>query len=199
VLDHAKRHARLARCVVIAALALVAAPATASAADCPDRPTSMVFAPWGDTSDYFLAPGGDFEGASTAWTGGTLTPGNDPFYLAGGGDWQSLRVRSGATATSPGFCADVRHPDFRFVAQPLNPYQPGSLDVFVRFVDSAGQTQTSKMWTMSGVQFWTASPRVRLMRDLPLPSSGQTTARVLFKAVGGDWAIDDVFIDPFRR
>jgi hypothetical protein len=199
VLDPAKRHGRLARCVVIAALALAAAPATAAAAECPDQPTSMVFAPWGDTSEYFLAPGGDFESVRTSWTGGTLMPGNDPFYLAGGGDWQSLRIRSGATAASPSFCADVHHPDFRFVARPLNPYSPGSLEVFVRFVDNAGVTRTPKMWTMSGVQFWTASPRVQLMRDLPLPTSGVTTAQVLFKAVGGDWAIDDVFIDPFRK
>jgi hypothetical protein len=128
-----------------------------------------------------------------------LMPGNDPFYLAGGGDFQSLRVRVGLTAASPKFCADVRHPDFRFVARPLNPYQPGSLDVYVRFVDNNGATQTWKMWTMNGIQFWTASPRVRLMRDLPLPSSGQTTAQVLFKAIGDDWGVDNVFIDPFRK
>jgi hypothetical protein len=199
VLDHVKRHGRLARGVLIAALALGVAPATASAAECPDQPTSMVFAPWGDTSEYFLAAGGDFEGYSTSWTGGTLMSGNDPFYLAGGGDVQSLRIRAGATASSPAFCADVRHPDFRFVTRPLNPYQPGSLDVYVRFVDNNGATQTWKVWTMNGIQYWTASPRVRLMRDLPLPSSGTTTARVLFKAVGGEWGIDDVFIDPFRR
>ena len=110
------------------ALALGAFPGAAGAA-CPDLPTSMVFAPWGDTGDYFLATGGDFEGPRTSWTGGGLMGGNDPFYLAGGGDRQSLRIEEGATATSPMFCADVRHPDFRFVARPLNPYNPGSLDV----------------------------------------------------------------------
>ena len=126
-------------------------------------------------------------------------PGNDPFYLAGGGDRQSLRIAEGATATSPTFCADVRHPDFRFVARPLNPYNPGSLNVSVRFRDQWGGTQTWQMCTIAGIQFWTASPRVRLMRDLPLPSSGETTAQVLFRAVGSDWAVDDVFIDPYRK
>jgi hypothetical protein len=196
--DHVKRSGRLARCVAIAVLALGAVPAAAAAA-CPTQPTSMVFAPWGDTSDYFLAPGADFEGSSTAWSGGRLMAGNDPFYLAGGGDRQSLRIDEGDTATSTPFCADVTHPDFRFVAQPLNARYPGSLQVSVRFRDRSGSVQTWLMWTMSGVQYWTASPRVRLMRDLPLPESGETTARVLFKAVGGDWAVDDVFIDPYRR
>lgn len=69
----------------------------------------------------------------------------------------------------------------------------------MRFLDKDGRTQTRKMWTMTGVQYWTASPRVRLMRDLPLPTSGQTTAQVLFRAVGDKWSIDDVFIDPYRK
>jgi hypothetical protein len=195
---HARSHRRLARCLATAALMLGAAPA-AAAADCPDQPTSMVFAPWGDTADYFLATGGDFEGAGTSWSGGGLMPGNDPFYLAGGGDAQSLRIAAGATAASPLFCADVRHPDFRFVTRPLNPHDPGSLDVFVRFRDKSNVWQTWQMATLSGIRFWTASERIRLMRALPLPTSGQTTAQLLFRAVGDNWAIDDVFIDPYRK
>ena len=196
--DHVKRSGRLARCIAIAALVLGAAPAAAAAA-CEPQPTSMVFAAWGDTSQYFLASGADFEGATTSWSGGSLVAGNDPFYLAGGGDRSSLLVRSGATASSPSFCADVSHPDFRFVARPLDAGNPGSLQVWVRFRDRNGVTQTWQMWTMAGVQYWTASPRVRLMRDLPLPASGETSARVQFRAVGGDWAVDDVFIDPYRK
>jgi hypothetical protein len=196
--DHVKRSGRLARCIAIAALALGALPAVA-AADCPQLPTSKVFAPWGDMSEYFLAPGADFEAPMTSWTGGSLTFGNDPFYLAGGGDHKSLLIREGATASSPSFCADITHPDFRFVAQPLDARDPGSLQISVRFRDRWGTTQTWQMWTLAGVQYWTASPRVRLMRDLPLPDSGETTARVMFRAVGGDWVIDDVFIDPFRK
>jgi hypothetical protein len=196
--DHVKRSGRLARCVTVAALALGVVPA-AAAADCPTQPTSMVFAPWGDTSDYFLAPGGDFERSWTSWSGGSLTAGNYPFYLAGGGDRQSYLVAEDTTAMSPWFCADVTHPDFRFVAQPLDARNPGSLQISVRFRDRWGTTQTWQMWTMSGVQYWTASPRVRLMRDLPLPDSGETSARVMFRAVGGHWAVDDVFIDPYRK
>jgi hypothetical protein len=196
--DHRKRTGRMARWLAVLALVIGAFPGAASAA-CPDFPTSMVFAPWGDTGDYFLATGGDFEGSRTSWTGGGLMYGNDPFYLAGGGDYQSLRVRQGATVMSPTFCADVRHPDFRFVARPLNANVPGSLNVSVRFRDRWGGTQTWQMWTLAGIQYWTASPRVRLMRDLPLPDSGETTAQVLFTAVGGDWAVDDVFIDPYRK
>jgi hypothetical protein len=198
MLDHAKRHGRLARCLTVAAIAFGALPATAAAA-CPDQPTSMVFAPWGDTSDYFLAAGGDFEGDATLWSGGSLMAGNDPFYLAGGGDTQSLSIAAGATASSPTFCADVRHPDFRFVARPLNPHEPGTLDVFVRFRDWSSVWRTWHMATLSGIRFWTASDKIRLMRDLPLPNSGQTTARVQFRANGDAWAIDDVFIDPYRK
>lgn len=196
--DHRKRHGRLARWLAVLALALGAFPGTAGAA-CPDFPTSMVFAPWGDTSDYFLAPGGDFEGSHTSWSGGSLMPGNDPFYLAGGSDVQSLRIADGATATSPTFCADASHPDFRFVARPLNPYGLNWLEVYVRFRDRWNVMRT---WLVGGVgqmRSWGVTPQIRLMRDLPLPESGETTAQVLFRAVGGEWVVDDVFIDPFRK
>lgn len=198
--DHVKRHigGKVLGWAAAALVALGIAPAAAAAA-CPDQPVSMAFAAWGDTSDYFLAPGGDFEGYGTSWYGGSLMAGNEPFYLAGGGDRQSLRIAAETTVVSPAFCADVRHPDFRFVARPLDAWNPGSLDVLVRFRDRWGGTQTWQMWTMAGVQYWTASPRVRLMRDLPLPDSGETTARVIFRARGGAWAVDDVFIDPYRK
>ena len=54
--------ARMLRAGLAALLALVAFPAAASAADSDAVATSKVFAPIGDLNDYFLAPGGDFEG-----------------------------------------------------------------------------------------------------------------------------------------
>src|SRR5438045_7866168 len=46
---------------------------TASAASagllpaCAARPTSTPFAPWGDSSSYFLMPGGGFESGASGW------------------------------------------------------------------------------------------------------------------------------------
>lgn len=194
--DHCKRHGRLARWIAVLALAAGAFPASAGAA-CPDQPTSTVFARWGDTADYFLAPGGDFEGAATSWTGGALMPGNEPFYLAGRDDVQSLRVAANRSASSPAFCVDASHPDFRFVARPLRPYDLSWLEIYVRFRHS----DVMKTWLVGGVgqvRSWGMTPQIRLTRDLPIPADG-TEAQVLFRAVGGTWVVDDVFIDPFRR
>ncbi len=196
--DHAKRHGRLARGLAVLALALGAFPATAGAA-CPVLPASKVFASLGDTSDYFLAPGGDFEGPSTTWTGGSLAPGNDPFYFAGASHTQSLAITSGATATSPVFCADDSHPDFRFVARSSSLLS--MLEVNLRFRDRFGVTQTWLVGKVTMTTSWRLTPRIRLMRDLALmmPASGAPDAQLLFSAQGGDWAIDAVFIDPYRR
>ena len=58
----------------------VAAPAAqadlVSLDHCDNAALSQPFAPWLDTNAYKLAPGGDFEGAGTAWTlhnGASLT------------------------------------------------------------------------------------------------------------------------------
>ena len=56
---------------IIAALGVAAVPAGAAAA-CTPAATTQAFAKFGDTADYSLAPGGDFDGDTTGWvlTGG---------------------------------------------------------------------------------------------------------------------------------
>jgi hypothetical protein len=197
MLRHIKRWGWPGRCMAIAALVLAAAPASAAA--CTDPPTAQVFAAWGDTSDYFAAPGGTFEGTGAGWAGGTLLQINEPSHVAGAGDTQSLRVPAWDTASSPAFCASALHPDFRFFARPLNRWMAGSLDVSIRFVDTWGNTLTWPVATIDGTRDWTISPRIRLVRDLPLPDSGETSMQLLFNAREGAWAIDDVFVDPYRK
>ena len=80
----------LAAVVATAALA-VGAPAAnagllvASAPDCSPKPTSKPFAPWGDTSDYNLAPGGSFEPSKGSWklSGASIVDGNEPWKVSG--------------------------------------------------------------------------------------------------------------------
>src|SRR5438067_2999034 len=75
---------RRAICRVVAATCLavlaVAAPAFAS---CPDQPVSNPFSQWGDSSNYFLVPGGSLEGSTddVGWTlsNASLAQGNEPF------------------------------------------------------------------------------------------------------------------------
>ena len=86
---------RVAATTCVAVLA-IAAPAFAS---CPDQPVSKPFSQWGDTSSYFLVPGGSLEGSldDVGWTlsNATLTHGNEPFAVNNGADSQSLTIDGG--------------------------------------------------------------------------------------------------------
>src|ERR1700688_1087747 len=51
---------------------------------CAAQATSTPFAPWGDTSSYFLMPGGGFEAGAPGWTlagGPTVVAGNETSFV----------------------------------------------------------------------------------------------------------------------
>jgi len=76
-------HRRLRRAIFsVASLTCVAmfASTGVALASCPTQPVSTPFSQWGDSNDYFLVPGGSFEGTSdqVGWTlsNASLTTGN---------------------------------------------------------------------------------------------------------------------------
>ena len=95
-------------------IGLLAAPASAGVLStvagilpsCAARPTTTPFAPWGDTSSYFLMPGGSFEAGTPDWTTGaaTVVSGNETSFVNAKSDTHSLAIPSGATVTSPTVC-----------------------------------------------------------------------------------------------
>ena len=72
--------------------------------NCGAQAATTPFAPWGDTHDYFLMPGGGFETGTPGWavTGATkAVAGNETFAVNSASDGQSLALAPGAQATSP--------------------------------------------------------------------------------------------------
>lgn len=197
MMDAIKRRGRLARWLATAMLLGACVPASAAA--CADPPSHAVFAAWGDSGSYFPAPGGTFEEAGNPWTGGRLVADQDPWMLGGADHRQALAIPEGTSATSPWLCVSAVHPDFRVVAR-----QPSSwasyLEVSLRFVDPLGTVRVVPVdavpRTKSG---WAVSPRLRLTRDLPMSTLGEIRAQLRLTARGGQWTVDDVFIDPFRK
>src|SRR3954466_2504293 len=68
------KRARIALLTAVTAGALLALPGAAnagvlvaSAPNCDNGSTSQPFAQWGDDSQYFLAPGGNFESGLSGW------------------------------------------------------------------------------------------------------------------------------------
>src|SRR4051812_35498953 len=120
------RTSLIAASVAAAALAVGAPSASAgllvkSAPDCSAKPTSAAFSKVdGDRTQYWLAPGGDFEAGSTPWSLGgraSIVSGNEPWKLAGSDDSRSLKLPPGASATSPVVCVGIEHPAVRLVAK----------------------------------------------------------------------------------
>src|SRR3954467_10105852 len=117
---------RMMRIGTLPLLAMAAFPAMASAAQCDKVPTAKVFAPIGDNADYFLAPGGDFEG-SLEWkaTGPVVQKYTHPAFSVAGST--GLVLGAGGSVTSPQLCADLDRPTFRFFA--YAPQHSGTLRV----------------------------------------------------------------------
>ena len=177
--------------LVVAAFA--AAPSAASAAECEYGPTSRVFAQFGDGADYYLAPGGDFESlAWTSWGRPSLVFGSNPYALAGG--IRSLRLDDGEAVRSPRLCVTRDTPHVRFLAKA----DDGQLDVEVRVYRNGRVTDSSSgSLSPSDHRRWAPSRNIDLkVDDLRRGETGEVT--VSFRSQG-EWLIDDVYVDPYRR
>jgi hypothetical protein len=164
-----------------------------TSADC-YQDTSRPFAPWGDSALYFLAPNGDFSDGTAGWQGGEAVADNSP--LSGGG---ALRLADGDRATSPGVCVGLDTPTMRFLAR--NAGDPGGeLDVDVRFETLLGLTLTLPIGSVSSGGAWAPSPTLPITVNLlGVLGGSHTPVAFRFRADGGDWLIDDVYVDPYGK
>jgi hypothetical protein len=184
----------------VLALGLVAPAARAdsildgvSSSDC-YQDVSRAFAPWGDSTSYFLAPNGDFSAATEGWQGGEVVSDSSP--LSGG---DALHLSDGDRATSPGVCVGLDTPSMRFLAR--NAGNPGgALDVDVRFETLLGLTLTLPIGEVHGNGAWAPSPALPIVVNLlGLLGGSHTPVAFRFTAQGGDWLIDDVYVDPYGK
>jgi hypothetical protein len=201
---------RLRGATLIAALAvlgLLAVPGGAFAsnsilATCQTPPISTPFSQWGDTNDYFLAPGGSFEGTAdqVGWTlsNATLTSANEPFLVNDPGESQSLTISGGGSATSPYFCVDNTMSSLRFFAQQVS--AGGGLRVQALVQTSNGVTTESLTRLYDGsMPAW--APTNPIATDFSGLADGQTLTvalRFMVRSSSASWQIDDVHVDPYR-
>jgi hypothetical protein len=162
---------------------------------------TQVFAPWGDTSSYFLAPNGGLESGTTGWSlrGASVVYGNQPFFRSGS---HSLSLPSGSTATSPSTCIGSGDIYVRMFGTDQNGTDSGlrvrvvwygllntvlGLTDVDTFAPGGGWSPTAKLDSVGG------------SISLPiLPLVGSTSARVEVTPLssGSRWLIDDLYIDP---
>jgi hypothetical protein len=188
----------------VAALAFVgvlAVPGVALAS-CPTQPVSNPFSQWGDNNNYFLAPGGSFEGTAdqVGWTlsGASLTQGNEPFYVDSSSDSQSLTISGGGSAISPFFCVDNTMGSLRFFAQQTE--AGGGLHVYalVQTADGVQTVPVARLRDGSMPSWAPIQPITGNTGDLSDDQTLQVALEFSVHASSASWQIDDVYVDPYR-
>jgi hypothetical protein len=195
------RRRRLAAGVAATAALAPAAPAQAATQPCGDEPLQQAFAGFGDSDWYFLAPGGGFEDGADGWSlggGAALVDSTDPFGLGGAGDRSSLALPRGATATSAPFCIRPDSRTVRWVHR--GSARGGVLLVEVQHLETGARSPGRVVDVVRGSGDWQPSRRV----SIPLWGTGAredgfAIVALKFTALSGDWAIDDLFVDPKMR
>jgi hypothetical protein len=194
--------------VAASAAAMAAGPAPAGAAVvCPD-PTSTPFARFGDHSAYALEPNGGFENGAGGWTltgGATVVSGNESYAASGPGS-HSLSLPPGSSATSPPMCVGLLDTKMRLFAANggastsrlrVQAVYSGGIGALL---GGLGQTLgVSDEASDSAGAAWTPTDPVDLLGGtLPL-----FTQSVQFRftplGTGGDWRIDDIYLDPLMH
>jgi hypothetical protein len=189
--------------VAVAALTCFGVFATTGVAlaSCPSQPVSTPFSLWDDSNNYFMVPGGSFEGTTdqVGWTlsNASLTAGNEPFNVNGPDDAQSLTINSGGSATSPYFCVDDSMSSMRFFAQQV---AAGS-DLRVRaLVQTSNGVMVVPVADLADGAMPSWAPTDSLGNGTTPPSGSSLMVALRFRvpATSGSWQIDDIYVDPYR-
>jgi hypothetical protein len=179
--------------------------ASTSSTSCPWGPLTQPFLHWNDSGQYFLASGGNFEGAMTGWTlagsAGT-TSGNESSHVGAPGDSRSLALPTVASsATTPMICVTTQSPDLRFFA--LNTgIASAQLVVYVNYTGADGKLHSVKIAAIKGVgSSWVVIPQISFIAYVREPlQNGNAWVSFTFKPNGtqSHWQIDDLYVDPLK-
>jgi hypothetical protein len=179
---------------LLVAAGVAAFPAAASAAKCDDVATAKVFAPLGDLNDYFLAPGGDFEGKQTWKTSGPVFQTWTHPQLPGAGP-TGMVLASGASITSPNLCADLQRPTLRFGAYAYR----GTGSLRVEAID--GNSKSVLLGRLAGADFTNGgvTGNVAFGTVLGIVPDSFKHVQLRLTAESGTWVADAVYVDPYMR
>lgn len=156
------------------------------------------FASFGDPNDYVQVPGGSFEWGSPSWR----VAGGAKVVTGGAYDGsRSLSLPAGSSATSPAACTGIDHPSMRFFVRNSGS-SSSRLTVYATFPLLLGLPYTANLGSVSGTGTWQPSSVVQiglLNNTLGSLTLGESTVSFTFVPSGGNWRIDDVYLDPFHR
>jgi hypothetical protein len=174
----------------------------ATGTNCPAQAFSQPFAPWGDGHSYTLVPNGGLEQGSAGWSmsgSARVVSGNEPWGRGGA----SLDLPSGSSAESPALCVGLEHPTVRFFARRKSGGLLGLSTLTVSAVVhlNGGGKLDVPVGVVLGNGTWKPTPAYLYLGNLLSVLAGNSTP-MSFRftpLLGGEWQVDDVYVDPFRR
>jgi hypothetical protein len=199
--------------LVAAAVSLVAFGASASSAsagllvstarNCSANTLTQPFAGFGDKAWYTPVPGGSFESGQPGWTLGgkaKVVSGNEPWYVGGSTHSRSLSLPAGSVATSPAMCVGLGEPTLRYFAKAQSLLGlTGAMTVEVLTETSLGLTVAVPLLPGALTNSWKPGLITPVVANLlPLLPDQKTAVAFRFRAVTGNWTIDDVYVDPYK-
>jgi hypothetical protein len=191
---------RRAAALVVCGLAL-AAPANASAAtQCPASAVAQVFLPWGDLAWYTSVPDGGMELRRGAWRlddSAAFRGGNEPYFVRSRLDQWSLAVPAGGSAVSAPMCIGLGHPTLRLFARNSAP-AGGRLSVAVEFTDPSGVHRSQRIALLAATDSWAPTVPIPIVANALSLLSVQDVA-FRFASAGGEWLVDEVYVDPYGK
>jgi hypothetical protein len=194
-------------CALAAALLALAIPGAASAGTLTDQAPScetqilgQPFLPWADVASYTLNPGGSFDDGADGWslTGASIAAGNEPYNVTAATDSASLSLPAGSSAVSAPICVGIEHPDIRFFANASN--ATARLSVEVLFESPSGDVASAPIGAVTGSSGWAPTAPFPIVANLlPLLPGYHTAVAFRFRASGGSFRVDDLYVDPYQR
>jgi hypothetical protein len=192
----------LALGAVTAGIALAGLPATSSAAlisggACDNSSLSQPFAHYGDSNEYKLVTGGNFEGSLSGWTlsgGARVINGGNP----NGSSGHSLYLPAGGSVTTPFTCVNAAYPSFRLFARndsllsTIVPQVVYKLPLLGNVALPIGAAALSPNWSPT-LPLLTASVVTGLL------NGGTAQVALKFTAALGPSEVDDIYVDPLMR
>jgi hypothetical protein len=163
------------------------------------------FAQFGDTNAYVQTPGGTFEPGSASWTlsqGAKVVLGNESYHAAGPGAL-SLSLPAGSSASSPPACTGLDHPSARLFVRNTGS-SASRLNVTATYRILLGLPVTISLGQLTGSWAWEPSTPLKMgLLDNLAGSLTLSQSTISFKFTPadntGNWQIDDLYLDPFRR
>ena len=193
------------------AAAAIAAPAAnagllvSTAQSCASETFTQPFAQWGDNASYTPVPGGAFESGQAGWTlsgGAKVVSGNETNYVRSSSDTSSLYIPAGGVATSPSICVGLSEPSIRWFQKQGGSLLglTGAMTVSVLTETSLGVvTETPVGAGLLGTSWSPSLTGLIVTNLLPLLPDNKTAVAFRFRAVTGNWNVDDVYVDPYHR